>query len=43
MPSCDLIGPDPEHPVKLELNLEPLPPESKLPEGRKPFERRSFR
>jgi hypothetical protein len=38
-PPCSLIGPDPEHPIPIELDLTPLPPDAALPEGVEPFER----
>ena len=39
LPTCDLIGPDPEVPVKLELHVEPIP-EGPIPDTVKPFARK---
>jgi len=39
LPTCDLIGPDPDVPVKLELHVEPIP-EGPIPDTVKPFARK---
>lgn len=42
-PACTLIGTDPDHPIDISMNLEPLAPGATLPPDMKPFVRRRFR
>lgn len=39
---CDLVGPDPNNPIELNLNLDPPDPSETWPEGHERFRRRYF-
>jgi len=39
LPSCDLMGPDPDHPIQLELHTDPMPADAVWPEGKERFKR----